>query len=191
MQLEGKWVAEGGSEQSGELWAWGEWEAESDLVREFESAELDPRQSPYLWRPHYQPKADYRGLHNTDPFIFGRQFLYSNCGQVDDANESALRHLAPGSLVVFGSRLRGEWVLDTVLVVTRRRRYEARSARSAFRGLPKAFLEVAAGPIAENRAGQSFGLYYGATPQLPVDKMFSFFPARPCRRLRRFQATLH
>lgn len=179
LQLDGRWIAEDGTEQSGELWAWGEWEAESSLVREFERAELDPRQSPYLWRPRYQPKTDYWGLHNTDPFIFGPQFLYSNCGQLDDASNSALRHLAPGSVVVFGSRFKGEWVLDTVLVVARRRSYRAREARLAFQGLPKAFLEVAAGPIADNRARQSFALYHGATPQRCVDGMFSFFPARP------------
>ena len=42
---------------------------------------------------------------------------------------------------------------------------------------PQAFLDVTGGPLADNDAGASFRLYWGATPNDPVDGMFSFFPA--------------
>ena len=51
MQLRGEWIEESGAKQLGDLWAWGEWEPESDIVRAF----------------------------NPAPFIFGKHFLYSNC----------------------------------------------------------------------------------------------------------------
>ena len=54
------------------------------------------------------------GLHNTDPFIFGDRFLYSNCKQ---ATSTRLRSLGRGSVIAFGSHTARRWVLDTVMVV--------------------------------------------------------------------------
>lgn len=68
-----------------------------------------------LWLPYYViPDDDCEGLHNTDPFIFGDQFLYSNCKQPSSLR---LRSLDRGSVIAFGSRKAGRWLLDTVLVV--------------------------------------------------------------------------
>ena len=80
MQVAGAWIDENGRSSSGTLWAWGEWEAQSTRLRD-----LDPSGEaglPHrLWQPFYIPMCDYSQLHNTDPFIFGDQFLYSNCQQ--------------------------------------------------------------------------------------------------------------
>ena len=103
----------------------------------------------YLWRPYYViPDAGCGGLHNTDPFIFGERFLYSNCKQLSGKR---IRSLARGSVVAFGSEKAGQWVLDTVLVVADFVDYTAAQAPSALAGfVPEAFLDVTGGPLADN-----------------------------------------
>ena len=190
MLLDGQWVDGNDQLQAGELSAWGEWEPEAELV-----AELDRDGRPglprHLWRPYYIPKADYKGLHNTDPFIFGPRFLYSNCRQ---PRHASLRRLACGSVIAFGSgkTINGErrWVLDTVLVVKDFVDYEPTRARDELEGWASAeWLDVTAAPLADSMGGSCggctpakgprFRLYRGATPADPVDGMYSFFPALP------------
>ena len=178
MEFGGKWIEDDGSARSGNLRAWGEWEAESDLVCELSQPHQYSQYPRYLWHPHYVPKDNYKWLHNTDPFIFGERFLYSNCKQ---QALSGLRHLGRGSVIAFGSgkKVGGErkWVLDTVLVVADSLTYSAPEARRVLaEAAPEAFLTVTGGPMADNEQA-SFKLYRGATPDDPVDGMFSFFPA--------------
>ena len=146
----------------------------------------------YLWDPYYVPRNSYCGLHNTDPFIFGECFLYSNCGQVP-SNKRGLKHLAQGSVIAFGSgRMVGDkrkWVLDTVLVVKDSFPYDPLDPldpRGALeRMVPETFLSVTGGPLAadpelaKNPVDGGLRLYRGATPNDPVCGMFSFFPAIP------------
>ena len=75
MRLHGQWIDANANTQAGVLHAWGEWEPESEVVAKLNPPKGDPRHPRYLWRPFYVPKEDYRGLHNTDPFIFGERFL--------------------------------------------------------------------------------------------------------------------
>ena len=140
------------------------------------------------------PKNDYDGLHNTDPFVFGNHILYSNCGQTAESKRS-LKCLGQGSLIAFGSgkKIKGEWkwMLDTVLVVKDSYLYDPLNPRKALEGkVPEAFFDVTGGPLAENSEKESgsgacgpgetkLRLYLGATPEDPVQEMFSFFPARP------------
>ncbi len=191
MQLRGQWIDANANTQTGVLHAWGEWEPESEVVAKLNPPKGDPRHPRYLWRPFYVPKEDYRGLHNTDPFIFGERFLYSNCRQ----NKVGLRHLARGSVIAFGSgkTVNGErrWMLDTVLVVRDFVDYDQSKARTALRDwVPDAFIDVTCGPLADNAEGRSQGracaptgarlrLYRGATRDDRIDGMFSFFPALP------------
>ena len=115
------------------------------------------------------------GEHQPDPFIFGDRFLYSNCKQAKRPN---LRNLERGSVIAFGSKKRHGWVLDTVLVVADSFNYLAADTHTALEGhVPDAFLHVTGGPLAENDATETLRLYRGATPDNPVDGMFSFFPA--------------
>ena len=100
MEFRGKWIEEDGSARSGGLRAWGEWEAESDLVCELNqplNTSLYPR---YLWRPYCIPRDTYERLHNTDPFIFGERFPYSNFKQ---RQVSGLARLGRSSVIAFGS----------------------------------------------------------------------------------------
>ena len=162
MEFPGRWIEEDGSTREGRLRAWGEWEAESHLLRELTRPGGDWLHPRFLWEPYYVPREDHHRLHNTDPFIFAPRFLYSNCGQLA---KPGLRALGPGSVIAFGSGkgIAGErrWMVDTVMVIARSVEYGAGEAREALSGLAdEAFIEVTAGPIAANEEG-SFRLYRG------------------------------
>lgn len=195
MQLSGEWVAGDDSRQVGDLRAWGEWEPESDLIRRLDRPRDDLQSPRYLWRPYYVPRNNYRGLHSTDPFIFGARFLYSHCGQ---ASKRGLRCLGQGSVIAFGSgRVIDNvprWMLDTVLVVSDFKDYIAADARMALKDwVPATFLDVTGGPLIDNgREAPTSGtcaapparlrIYRGATPDDPIQGMFSFVPAIPAGR---------
>lgn len=180
------WIGSDNKPHRGNLWAWGVWEPESRLIRK-----LDPpcgnRDYPrFLWHPYYVPRTSYRGLHNTDPFIFGDCFLYSNCHQ---PGFSGLKRLATGSVIAFGSckmGVAGEWRrwIDTVFVVPNSISYPVSRADQAFNvQTSDAFSIVTGRPLTHNYeagcgADARFRLYRGATPDDPVDGVFSFFPAK-------------
>ena len=178
MQFRGKWIEQDGSRHTGDLRAWGEWEPESNLIRGLDQPGGDRQYPRYLWRPYYIPKDNCSGLHNTDPFIFGERFLYSNCGQT---SKPGLKHLGDGSLIAFGSgkKINGQrrWTLDTVLVVKDSVEYHAPNVLMALDGwVTESFLAATGAMLTD-----SGRLYRGATPDDPVDGMFSFFPAMPAR----------
>ena len=176
MSFRGEWIGQDSCRRNGDLWAWGEWEPESELIRELQQRDGDPQYPRYLWHPYYVPKDDYQGFHNTDPFIFGERFLYSNCGQ---GSKPGLTRLDGGSIIIFGSgkKINGkrQWVLDTVLVVKDSVDYQPPAMLAELSGiLPEVFL------VATGRTLHDGGrLYRGATFSDPVDGMFSFFPAIP------------
>lgn len=184
MQFPGEWrIGSDDRPHRGELWAWGEWEPESRLIRTLDQPRGSQDYPRFLWQPYYVPRKSYRGLHNTDPFVFGKRFLYSNCHQKPN---SGLVHLGEGSVIAFGSckKVGGErWWIDTVFVVRDFVDYNTRKARTELKDwAPDTFLDVTAGPLSENceagcAADERFRLYRGATPDDPVDGMFSFFPA--------------
>ena len=186
MQFRGAWVEDDQGERCGTLRAWGEWEPESTLVRELDQCGDKRRYPRYLWRPHYAPPKSYRGLHNTDPFIFGERPIYSNCSQPRRKGQSAegLKHLGKGSVIVFGSgkMIKGKraWVLDTVFVVADYVDYCAETLESdlAHHDVPRTFMDVTGRPLIDNtRPGRTLRLYFGATPKQSVRGMYSFFPA--------------
>ena len=184
MEFSGKWIEDDSSVRSGSIRAWGEWEAESDLICKLSQPGQDPQFPRYLWRPYYIPKDSYRGLHNTDPFIFGDRFLYSNCAQWRRLKNSGLAYLGRGAVIAFGSakNISGEWkwMIDTVFVAADSQDYSAPEARRVLAdAAPEAFLAVTGGPMVDSKDQASFRLYKGATPDDPVDGMFSFFPAMP------------
>ncbi len=195
MQFRGEWTDEDGDQHCGDLRAWGEWEPESEIICKLYPPKGCLHHPRYLWKPYWVPKRNYRGLHNTDPFIFGDCFLYSNCRQ--SANPG-LRRLAPGSVIAFGSgkKIDGKrrWFLDTVFVVRDSCLYDPGDTRGTLGGrVPDTFLEVTGGPLFDHAGEASCSgicaptperlrLYWGATPDNPVHGMFSFFPAVPADR---------
>lgn len=105
IRQEGGYIKDLGQQPSkDELLFWGEWESNSYFT---------PLNS---WNPNgiHQP---FHSLHirhhqNTDPYVYGDNFLYSVCKQ-----RGRLTQLEKGSVVLFGSSFKNGFVLDTVFVV--------------------------------------------------------------------------
>jgi hypothetical protein len=177
---------EAGAMRSDELVFWSEWEPQSRVIRTYPDHVPDgPR---LLYEPYYTPPASWHRsrLQNTDPFVFGDQFQYAGCLQHTRRGPTQLRNLDRGSIILFGScREKRHFVIDTVLVVDRwidhsranQRTPEVRGAVSGTYG--DVMLEPwYSGGVPAKR---SHRLYFGATPETPVDGMFSFFPCLPAR----------
>lgn len=100
------------SPRSGMVSFWGEWEAQSWME------ELDAAGN--IVRPkfvHYPFLDDAYGgprRHNTDPFVFGDHFWYTNCKQRSGGVASQLEKW---SVILFGTEFQEGFRLDTVFVV--------------------------------------------------------------------------
>lgn len=157
-----------------EIAFWGEWEPPSHVLKRW------PR-SGELPTVLHQPCVDAPpegARQNTDPWVFGRAFLYSNCKQLNprpSRSASALQRLASGSIILFGSSVGGEFVLDTVFVVG-----DVVGTYTPLGG------DLDVDPVFEqctmeslttgDDATSTFTRYRGATPAEAVDGMFSFVP---------------
>ncbi len=191
MKLQGDWIGMEKRHKDEAIYAWGEWEPESKVIQKCASRERNSHAPHYLYEPHWLPRKNYEGLHNTDPCIFGSCFLYSNCRQTSQGG-AGLRNLGRGSVIAFGSgqQIEGkrEWALDTVLVVKDYIDYDPLNPWEKLKGeVPGDFLDVVIRPLCENlrrdlgcaeRCPQ-LRLYRGATPNSRVNGMYSFFPAKP------------
>ena len=192
LRVGGHYLDGAGKAASGQIEFWGEWEAESDLIEEF--GHQLPGKPQRVWRPYYEQKADYTGLQNTDPFVFGG-FYYTGCLQNDKRGATQLRHLQPGSVILFGSQIHGQFVLDTVFVVADYIDHDAATYRENLAGIiPGAYWDVVLYPRYRSVGdagfscavrdscdidGASWRLYIGATYANPIEGMFSFFPCQP------------
>jgi hypothetical protein len=162
----------------GQLAFWGEWEPPSIIERRW----ADKRGLPtVLHAPCWEDPGPLGKRQNTDPWVFGSNFLYSNCKQLNPTGTaSALQRLQSGSLILFGSVRGDEFVLDTVFAVadpiTRYRPEDGLVGRS------EAFTACTLDSLTTTSARYSratFTLFRGATPREPVNGMFSFVPCRP------------
>jgi len=114
MKSRGRYFADG-KRHEGEIVFWGEWEPESRVLARYHSP--NSAEPSFLYEPFFVRHVDGLWRQNTDPFVFGERFYYTGCLQHTSRGPTQLRFLAPGSLVVFGSYLRGRFVVDTVFVV--------------------------------------------------------------------------
>lgn len=170
----------GGETREDKITFWGEWEPESRVVRRYEQPLPDgPR---FLYEPYYVERSDGSWRQNTDPFVFGERFHYTGCMQHTSRGPTQLRYLAPGSLILFGScRERSRFVIDTVFVVADYADHTPSDWRSRLDGrVSPTYRAVTIEPwYAKAPHERSHRLYFGATPDQPVDGMFSFFPCKP------------
>ena len=176
MEANASWL-DGEVVKNGDIWLWGEWEPDSELIHSFRPGGAGlPK---YLWHPYLAPKANYRGYQNTDPCVFGG-FFYAICRQTSDP---ALQGITKGSVIVFGSRLNGEWVVDTVFVVSEPHPYNIGNYQQVLMKLgnavPAGYRQAVLEPLFANDPRANLTLYIGATYEKPVDGMFSFFPCKP------------
>jgi hypothetical protein len=169
----------GRTERDAKIVFWGEWEPPSRIVHQWRPERWKPT---VVHEPYWISPGPPGERQNTDPWVFGPSFLYGNCKQLTPAcRPSALQGLPAASVILFGSSLDGEFVLDTVFVVaevvTRFRPVDDPVIGGA------AFHEctvrsLAAGP--NEHAAAQLTLYRGATPDNPAHGMFSYVPCKPC-----------
>ena len=157
----------------GEFAFWGEWEAPSRVVARWPCQSALPQQ---LHRPFWHRPADDTIRQNTDPWVFGRTFRYSNCKQIRGGRPSALQRLTRGSVLFFGSMVAGAFVLDTVFVVDSATQFVPGLHKDADEAFQICTVESL---ITDGLSGNSLTLYTGATFENPVNGMFSFAPCRP------------
>jgi hypothetical protein len=164
----------------GELCFWGEWEPPSN-VEELGHPDLDlPR---YLHRPYLAYPEPFAVCHqNTDPFVFGEQFLYTTCKQWRQAGPTQLRFLTTGCIILFGSANGGRFLLDTVLVVGGWVDHTHANCHVQLdHRVPQAYWPVTLDRLYANHENQDrcWRLYTGAPFENCVNGMYSFFPAKP------------
>jgi hypothetical protein len=182
LRARGSWRErpDGPDTNSTDLGFWGEWEPQSTAVP---VVERQPNGPAWIHTPYYDPSAVHGWAQNTDPFSFGDQFHFTGCQQHRNGHPTQLAHLKPGSVVLFGSALDYQFVLDTVFVVGDRWIDHTKADHSnRINGtISRAYREVTiepwySGDIPRDRVHR---LYFGATPDRPVNGMFSFFPSLP------------
>ena len=174
---------------NGKLLFWSEWEPPSrvELLKQQTYCPPYGKNPEYLHIPFlppadqlkkYQEKLfqDRHFYQNTDPFVFGDNFIYAICQQ----KKKSLRVLDEGSLIIFGSRANRRFVIDTVFVVKSKRKYH--SLDDIMDMNLDIYPEIVTKLILDknNRINEPEGLtlYKGATYDDPVNEMYSFIPAK-------------
>jgi hypothetical protein len=167
---------------------WGEWEASSCVLERWpEKSEL-PR---FLQEPVWEYPTFSGPRQNTDPWVFGDCFRYSNCKQVA---QKSLQTLPSGSVILFGSILGfasasgPRFVLDTVFVVgEQRERFTPSNPPNTDEVFRVCTIESRATGGNVNACGGKdvcgdtnawLTLFSGATYDAPINEMYSFVPSR-------------
>ena len=165
-----------GRDLHGHVAFWGEWEGAVDLVRELQPSRHGPR---WLCKPDVEGpapvSADGTPAQNTDPFVWGDAIRYTFCKQ---RSNQKLRRLGRGSLILFGGAPQRGFELDTVMVVSDW--IDHRREEDLARQIDDAYRRWTIHPMygwGENE--RTYRLYFGATPEAPVNGMFSFVPCVP------------
>jgi hypothetical protein len=171
LRSDGRYVDRNDSINDAPLVFWGEWEAPSHLIKRWPKNGSLPR---FLHDPVWEHPVDADFRQNTDPWVFGDCFRYSNCHQL---NQNLLRTLPPGSVVLFGSASRREatFVIDTVFVVGKALPFSPNKppdTDEAFRVCTVESLKTG------GNAEDLFTLYEGATHKNQINFMYSFVPCR-------------
>ena len=174
------------SPQTAKLRFWGEWEPDS-YVKRLSGSCPKYLHTPFLKRPlpkvpkrqpincHTIPGCGVKKCTNTDPFVFGNSFYYSCCQQITPkGNQSSMCFLDSGSIILFGSRIKGQFALDTVFVVGDKRKYTPSNILTNLKG----FVPAVYPNIMQMTGNQQLVCYKGATPSNPVNGMYSFVPCR-------------
>jgi len=175
----GSSVGPSGDRTNGDIVFWGEWEAPSRRVYAWDQEGTLPQN---LVVPVFPGKAlPVDGLQNTDPYVFGDAFKYTLCKQSRRTGKSTfLANLAPGTLILFGSKVRQKFALDTAFVVDENPiAHSALSWKSELSHLSDVYRSVTLEPMywdKNTKPETVFRLYTGAKIDAPVHGMHSFFP---------------
>jgi hypothetical protein len=195
----GWYVDNGQLAHDDELTFWGEWEPQSRFKR-IDNPKEDRSLPHFIHRPLLdlnEPEKSEDGCRqNTDPFVFHERFIYRCCKQTRTTGPTQLAHLLPGSLVLFGSIVKEQFVIDTVFVVGDDfRDYYDQEGAFDFDSNLSEYAKIVGVGLKDSDGGNGSGcgdnsgcgnnplqmrLYYGASPKKPYKGMYSFVP---CKRL--------
>lgn len=163
---------------------WGEWEGPSDYSAFLPGAGIVEAGHPRYWHTPFLPAdAPSEPRRNTDPLVCGPDFIYSNCKQ-----SRAMRELAEGSLILFGSGGnvdgRRGFVLDTCLVIGSREPGWITDEDPSPYGHDTLDDAVLGALASEHRAARTreavpHTIYRGRGPGHRLDEPFSFVPCLP------------
>ncbi len=97
---------------------WGEWEAQAKVI--YQPGTVRKNMPSYVYEPYFDRGYTGERKHNTDPYVFGKAMRYVTRLQTQSKKTSAsteLARLEPGSVILFGSLVTGQFTLDMVFVV--------------------------------------------------------------------------
>lgn len=102
--------------KKGELCFWGEWEPQSEFELTGNPYSTQPSLPHSVHIPLFSKRG--KGSLNTDPFVFGDYFYYTNCKQKQTGKGLKMLSLPSDSIILFGSeKNKTDFVIDTVFVV--------------------------------------------------------------------------
>jgi hypothetical protein len=165
--------------QESDLLFWGEWEAPSRRVHSWDRQGNLPEN---LVIPRFPGSAiPAEGLQNTDPYVFGDSFKYTLCKQSKrTGKETFLANLAPGTLILFGSKVQNLFVLDTAFVVDNDPiSHSSHNWERELSHMSAVYRAVTLEPMywdVNTKPETTFKLYTGARIENPINGMYSFFP---------------
>lgn len=166
----GDYVDGNGRKKTAQLAFWTEWEActVANVLPATKRNQLDAH-----WVHMVKtPLVKHPGTLNTDPCVFGSAFKYCLCQQ---KKNNRLRRLSPNSLILFGSKIDGDFYLDTLFVVGEHRiKYDASFTESL--PVSKEYQELTLKRIGSGELTFYRGITFDA--DIPGE-MYSFVPARP------------
>lgn len=190
LKAKGRVADEAGLSAPIDIYFWGEWEPDSKYTKLPGSGKPQYVHERNLPVKPFNRKKKSGGCGtesdclNTDPYVFGDYFLYSNCRQLTNhlTVQRQTACLKIGSLILFGSPVQVEgkaaFALDTVFVVDDRRPFTPASYKKDLTGfMPDEYPDVM---LFDTLPVQNAPLtcYHGARYSHPRNGMYSFVPCK-------------
>lgn len=101
--------------KKGELFFWGEWEPQSKFKLTGNLYSSQPSMPQAVHEALFSNRG--KGRYNTDPFVFGEYFYYTNCKQKQKGKGKKMLNLPRLSIILFGSeKNKSDFVVDTIFV---------------------------------------------------------------------------
>lgn len=180
LTCEGRYIHEIGQKPvPGQIMFWGEWEPPSLYKKYSCSHSLDIGYPYYVHTPLIRKLEKGKDVLNTDPYVFGRIFYYSCCQQ----KRLLARHgLSENSIILFGSCLGDQFILDTVFVVDKQPAKAKDLTKTAQEAILAPFSRVCQktdAPGCGNTDGSE--MFQGKMWSDSNTTMFSFFPCQPAK----------
>lgn len=180
MAVSGSAINQSSSSDNSGLFVWGEWEGPSRSIFNWpkKRGEFPMHLVVPQFPGHAKPIA---GLQNTDPYIFGDYFKYTLCKQVNkNGVPNFLTRLQPGSLILFGSNVKNNFVLDTVMVLSEiKLEHSLADWSSVLYGCSDTYRAMTLEPMyfdKNTKPESRFTYYQGASHQAPFNETYSYSP---------------